>query len=181
MDVQQQQPTTSRMPPVQRLFFVSLTAVAILSLGLVTIVVVSVIPHFFIIGWVATGVVIVCLVCIAIGVVAFTFSRVGLWGHQRNIVRSGEVVVYIDGSGQIKHLSAAHERAKIPQLALPSPAGDEENDEDELPMADADVIDLYNHGASERTIAEAAGMSRYQVRKVLDRNVTPDSSKKKRG
>lgn len=160
------QTITPTSQPIQRLFIISLTTVVILTLGLVTIVVVSVIPHFSIIGWVATGVVIVCLVCVAIGVIAFTFSRIGLWQNQRNILHVGEVVVLLTSDGKVMHLSAAHERAKVPQIVQALPSGEEE---EELPMAEVDIIDLYNHGSSERTIAEAAGMSRHQVRKVLDK------------
>lgn len=166
---QQEQAQPSIQKPLDRLFIISLTAVVILAIGLVTIVVVSVVPHFGLIGWVASGVVIVCLVCIAIGVVAFTFSRIGLWRNSRNVLHVGDVVVYLDNEGKIHHLSAAHERAKVPHLLLPPPDDDDTVEADSAPMSDEDIADLYQHGQSQESIAKLINTSRHQVREALVR------------
>jgi hypothetical protein len=179
---QQQQQSVPIGRSIDKLFIFTLTSGVILSVGLVTIVVVSVIPHFELIGWFAAGVVIICLCCIAVGVLAFTFSRIGLWKNQRGILRAGDVVVYIDKNGDVRHLSAIHERAKVPLMLPSSSPLEDEVEADTAPMLDEDIADLYKHGQSQESIAALIKTSRHQVRNALIRQgLLEESGKKKRG
>ncbi len=147
---------------MQRLFLIAMAAVVILAIGFVTIIVVSIIPYFSLIGKVATGVVIVMLCCLAALMASFTWSRIGIWGHRRRTIIAGEVVVYLDTDGKIVHLSAMHEQAKVPmsapEKALPAPKKPEVDNET--------LSELFERGISLRNIAESTGLKYYQVQKA---------------
>ncbi len=145
---------------MQRLFLIAMAAVIVLAVGFVTIIVVSIIPYFSLIGKVATGVVIVMLCCLAALMASFTWSRIGIWGHRRRTIIAGEVVAYLDTDGKIVHLSAMHEQAKVPLPApkeLPAPK----------PPVDSETLnEMFDKGISLRNIAESTGLKYYQVQKA---------------
>ncbi len=151
---------------MQRLFLIAMAAVVILAIGFVTIIVVSILPYFDLIGKVATGVVIVMLACLAALMLSFTWSRIGIWQHRRRTIIAGDIVVYVGRDGELSHLSAMHEQAKVPvtiqaEKALPAP---------KKPEVDEDtVLELFDHGSSIRSIAAATGLTYYQVQKITSK------------
>lgn len=145
------------MSAVQRLFFLALAFVVILAVGLLAFLFASLWPYFFIIGKVATGVVIVLLLCTAALMVSFTYTKVCNWHTSRHMMVSGEVVVYLASNGDFVHLSAEHERAK-----LPSPSA---TVVDAKPSDKETVLELYDAGLSIREVAEKTGVSFYYVQK----------------
>ncbi len=147
---------------MQRLFLIAMAAVIVLAVGFVTIIVVSILPYFDLIGKVATGVVIVMLACLAALMASFTWSRIGIWQLRRRTIIAGDIVVYIQRDGELSHLSAMHEQAKVPvtiqaEKALPAPK----------PTVDNETLsELFERGISLRNIAESTGMKYYQVQKA---------------
>jgi phage terminase large subunit-like protein len=145
---------------MQRLTLIALATVIILATGFCALIFVSLVPHFAVIGLVATGVVIVLLCCVAALAVSFTWSQMGVWHHRRHTIVAGEVVAYVEPDGEIVHLSAEHEQAKVPlpaARALPEPK----------PAADTDtVLELYDQGNSLRDIVKLTNLSYYQVQKI---------------
>jgi hypothetical protein len=145
---------------MQRLFLIALAAVIILAIGFCTLIIVSVIPYFAFIGKVATGVVVVLLGCIAVLMISFTWSQIGVWHHRRQTIVAGEVVAYLSNAGEIIHLSAVHEQAKVPPpqvRALPAPKDTADKET---------VLELYDKGIALRTIAESTGLTYYQVQQI---------------
>ncbi len=148
---------------MQRLFLLGMAAVVILAIGFVTIIVVSILPYFSLIGKVATGVVIVLLCCLAALMASFTWSRIGIWQHRRRTIVAGDIVVYVRSDGEMAHLSAMHEQAKVPvtiqaEKALPAP---------KKPEVDSETLsELFEKGISLRNIAESTGLKYYQVQKA---------------
>lgn len=147
---------------MQRLFLITLAVVVILATGFCVLMILSLIPFFHVIGYAATGVVFVLLACIAVLMVSFTLSRIGIWRHRARTIVAGEIVAYIHDD-QIIHLSAEHEKAKVP--ALPPPQ--EKVQPSPKPTADKEtVLELYEKGTSLRNIVDATGLSYYQVQKI---------------
>src|SRR5579885_2042041 len=148
---------------MQRLFLIAMAAVIVLAVGFVTIIVVSILPYFDLIGKVATGVVLVMLACLAALMASFTWSRLGVRQLRRRTIIAGDTVVYVQRDGELSHLSAMHEQAKGPvtiqaEKALPAP---------KKPEVDEDtVVELFERGISLRNIAESTGLKYYQVQKA---------------
>jgi hypothetical protein len=150
---------------MQRLFLITLAVVVILATGFCVLIIVSLIPFFHVIGFAATAVVFVLLACIATLMVSFTLSRIGIWRHRARTIVAGEIVAYIQ-DGQIIHLSAEHEKAKVP---LPAPVKELPPPSKKPEVDDETVLDLYNkHGVSLHSIAESTGISYHQVRKIVN-------------
>jgi len=149
---------------MQKMRVVVVTVVVILSTGFCVLIIVSLIPYFSVIGRAATVVVIVLLACIATLMLSFTWSRIGVWSHRRHLLIAGDVVVYLDDSGKLLHLSAMHEQAKLP---APQQVTVKELPAPKEPTVDKEtVLELYSHGNTLRTIAETTGLSYYQVQKI---------------
>ena len=132
----------------QRLFIIAWTAVVIVFIGLMVMVYVSLIPHFFIIGWIAF-----IVLCIFLGYAvilggAITFNQIGIWNNRRRTIVQRDVVAYLKDDGTFEHLSAQHEAAKIPRM-LPAPK------DEKLVMDDKTIIELYRGGNTLMQIVEA--------------------------
>lgn len=139
-------------------FFVALGA----ALGVFLYV--SLIPYFFQIGIAAAVLVGILLFCAGMLLLTSTAAAMSRVWRNRRLVRVGELVAYRDSDGSWTHLSAMHEQAKVqlPAYTVKQlPAG--------KPDIDADTVrELYEgHGISEESLAKAAGITRYQVRKKL--------------
>jgi predicted membrane channel-forming protein YqfA (hemolysin III family) len=146
---------------MQKTYGVVVTVVVILVTGFCVLIILSLIPYFSVIGLVATGVVFILLACISVLMVSFTWSRMGVWGKQRRLLVAGEIVVYLAPNGELLHLSATHEAAKVvpaqQSKALPAP---------KRTMDKAHIEELQSHGVGLRTIAEGAGMTYYEIQKI---------------
>jgi len=151
----------------EKLFVVFWTAVTIIAIGIMVILYVSLIPHFHEIGNAATALLFLALICAGAVLVAFTYSFIGIALARRKhehlmsqVITSGEVVAAIV-EGNVIHLSAMHEAAKVPS-ALPAP---KEEKPDNTPD-EKTILELYDKGLSLRTIATSLGTTYHQVRKV---------------
>lgn len=146
---------------MQKMRVVVMAVVVILSSGFCVLIIVSLIPYFSVIGLVATGVVFILLGCIAVLMLSFTWSRMGIWGKRRRLLVAGDIVVYLAPNGELLHLSATHEAAKVvpaaQSKALPAP---------KRTMDKAHIEELQSHGIGLRTIAEGAGMTYYEIQKI---------------
>lgn len=147
---------------MQKVRVVAVIIVITLSTGFCVFLTITLIPHMTLIGYVAAGTVIVGLVCVSLLMVSFTWSKMGAWGKQRRLLVAGEVVAYLDRSGEFVHLSAIHEQAKVPTQvvkALPAPKESTESSRET-------VMELYDKGISLRTIAEKTGLTYYKVQQI---------------
>ena len=146
---------------MQRIYVATVIVVVILATGFCVIVITSLIPYFSVIGLVATGVVMVLLLCLAVLMVSFTWSRMGVWGKQRRLLVVGDVVAYLDRSGDLVHLSAIHEQAKVVPAAQSKALTAPKRTMDKVTIAE-----MQDKGMSLRTIAESAGMTYYEIQKI---------------
>jgi|SRR5450631_2221545 len=146
---------------MQKMRVVAVAVVVILSSGFCVLIIVSLIPYFSVIGKAATVVVFILLGCISTLMVSFTWSRIGVWSHRRHLLIAGDVVAYLAPNGELLHLSATHEAAKVvpaqQSKALPAP---------KRTMDKAHIEELQSHGIGLRTIAEGAGMTYYEIQKI---------------
>lgn len=140
-------------------YFVFLWTVTIVVSGTMLFIGISLIPHFGEIGYVATIVVFIFLGYGTIGVGGYLFLKLYQMWVYRNVITSGDVVAYKVGN-DFKHLSAEHERAKVP-LMLPGP---KEEVEPETP--EADILLMYKKGMHLRDIATLTGSTYYRVQKI---------------
>ncbi|SRR6266496_528813 len=159
---------------MQKLFLTSMAVVVVLATGFCVIVISSIIPYFPIIGKMAVVVVGVLLFCIAVLLLFFTWSRIGVWGNRRRMLISGDVVVYLRSNGEVVHLSAEHERAKVqlPNVTVKEIAAPKEQKEQKGQQASDDdtVLELYDIGNSQRDIAEKTNLTRYRVSEIIKKN-----------
>src|SRR5260370_36507487 len=104
---------------MQRLFIIAWSAAVIVVIGLMVMLYVSLIPHFFLIGDIAF---VVLCVFLLYGVILGgygTFHLIATWSNSRKVIAIGEVVAYRRTDGKFEHLSAEHTRAKIlPQAQI---------------------------------------------------------------
>jgi len=150
---------------VQKVFIVALVAVIILATGFCVIIITSLIPYFSFIGKMAVVVVGVLLACISLLIMSFTWSRMGVWGNRRRLLVAGDVVAFLTTKGEIVHLSAQHEAAKVPlpgvtvkEIAAPK---------EQQPTSDKEtVLELFDRGISLRNICDSTGLTYYQVQKI---------------
>lgn len=152
---------------MQRLFFLALAFVISLGAAIGIFLYVSLVPYFSVIGKFAAGLLIFCLICVACLAGTFTYAHMGIMLAKRRQARNnqymlayGEVVAYFPPGGNLIHLSAMHEAAKIPPqvvnaLPLPEPETDKET-----------ILELYDKGLSIRDISKTLGITYYQVQKV---------------
>ncbi len=153
-----------------RLFMIFWTAITIIMIAIAIMMYVSLVPHFFLIGWIMLIVVSVLLACGVALIVTFTLAQASIWWNRRNLIVAGEVVAYRRADGSFEHLSAMHVSAGLlPQQALSR----EDDEEDEPPEPqesdDATIIDLYNSGLTLQNIAQSTGATYYRVQKVVSR------------
>lgn len=150
-----------------RLFMIFWTAITVIMIAIAVMMYVSLVPHFFLIGWIMLVTVTVLLACGVGLIVTFTISQASIWWNRRNLIVHGEVVAWLRPDGSFEHLSAQHMAAGLlPQRAMSQEDEDEEK-EAPLPSDDATVIDMYRHGSTLQTIVEFTHRSYYQVQKVV--------------
>lgn len=147
---------------MQKMRVVVVAVVVILSTGFCVLIIVSLIPYFSVIGLVATGVVFILLACIAMLMVSFTWSRMGVWAHRRRLLVAGEIVVYLAPSGELLHLSATQESAKV----VPSLPQSKVLTAPKRTMDKAHIDELQSNGIGLRSIAESAGMTYYEIQAI---------------
>lgn len=153
---------------MQKLFLSSIAVAVVLTFGFCVLIISSLIPFFGIIGQMAVVVVGVMLFCLAVLILFFTWSRIGVWSNRRRMLISGDVVVFLRSDGKIEHLSAEHERAKVqlPAVTVKEIAGPKEQKEQQPTADNETVLELFDRGISLRNIAESTGLSYYQVQKI---------------
>ena len=149
---------------MQRLFILAWSALVIVVIGLMVMLYVSLIPHFFLIGDIAF---VVLCVFLLYGVILGgygTYHLIATWSINRRVIVRGEVVAYLDRTNNtFTHLSAQHEAAKVlpqPQVTvkeLPSPD----------PRWDA-VLDLRKDGKGMHAIAKELKVPYNRVRTFLN-------------
>ena len=154
---------------MQRLFLLALGFIVSLGAAIGVLLYVSLIPHFGMIGDVAAGLLIFCLICAAFLMGTFTWSRMGIMLADRRRARAnqylivaGDIAAYLPPSGNLIHLSAMHEAAKIPPPGQIVNALPEPKDETE----EKTVLELYNKGMALRDIVKATGATYYRVQKI---------------
>lgn len=151
----------------EKLFVMFWTAITITAIGVMVILYVSLIPHFHEIGNAATALLFLTLICAGAVLIALTYSFIGIVLAKRQrehlmsqVIISGDVVAAIV-DGNVIHLSATHEAAKVPPT-LPMPKEEKlDNTPDERT-----ILELYDKGLSLRTIATTLGTTYHQVQKV---------------
>lgn len=142
------------------------------------IVVVAVWPMLNFIGFAVIGFIFVCVICASLGVVSFTVHRIGVWHleeiHRRNttnLIVAGDIVVYRDDTNGLVHLSAEHERAKSMGLALLADKSVNSMGASsgiDISGNDSTIIELYQKGHTEQTIAKAVKLPWEIVHKVIE-------------
>jgi hypothetical protein len=143
---------------IRRIFILALAFVVILAASLGAVLFLSLLPHISLIGIITTGVVITGLLCVAVLMVSFTYSKVCNWNNRRRVIISGEVVAYLAPNGSFIHLSAMHEQAKLP---APSSVV-----VDEVKPSDKEtVLERWRAGMTLRDIEAVTGVSYYYVQK----------------
>ena len=149
---------------MQRLFILAWSAVVIVVIGLMVMLYVSLIPHFFLIGDIAFAVLCVFLLYGVILGGYGTYHLIATWSLNRKVIVRGEVVAYLDRtSNTFTHLSAMHEQAKVPPQPqvtvkeLPSPD----------PRWDA-VMDLRKAGKGMHAISKELKVPYQRVRQFLN-------------
>lgn len=154
----------------------TLTSIPVIAVTIIGTI--AVWPMLTAIGIAIAGFIYVCILCASIGVISFTIHRIGVWHlneiHRRNTVNlivSGDVVVYRDANNGLIHLSAEHERAKAMGMALladraSSIVGD--NVDMDISGNDCTIIELYQKGISENTIAKCVKIPWDIVHKVIE-------------
>lgn len=149
------------MQATQKIFIGFIAFCAMLGAALGTLLYVSLIPHFGIIGDVATGVLIFALGCVAALLGAFTWHKIGTWFLNRNVIAVGDYLVYRDPkTGLFTHLSGIHHQMALPPQvvqALPSPD----------PRWDA-VLELRKTGKGMHAIAKELKVPYNRVRTFLN-------------
>lgn len=141
---------------------------------------VSAIPYIGIIGKFVAGLLIVGVLCGAWLLVVKTWTWTGIMHSERirarnheRLIEAGEVSFYLQPLApdfSIYHSSAEHNRALIapgPQVTVR-----------EIPDNVETVLELYDTGATLRTIADSVGMTYYQVQKICTEHRGPAKSVK---
>lgn len=159
---------------MSRLTLVVAIAVFVVCAALAAILYVSLIPYFNLLGKIALGILIVLAVCAIIFALVFTYTRSATMIYNMkqarlnsNVVERAGIVVWIQPNGSYYHLSAEHERAKVPQQTLLDTP-------EEIPAIEAhkdytaeDIIAFHHEGMSERAIAEKVKMSKTSIHNVI--------------
>ncbi len=149
-----------------RLFMIFWTAITIIMIAIAIMMYVSLVPHFFLIGWIMLIVVSVLVACGIALIVTFTIAQASIWWNRRNLIVAGEVVAYRRSDGSFEHLSAVHVSAGLlPQVRSNEDEGDEQPEPRE--SDDATIIELYNRGLTLQSVAQATGATYYRCQKVV--------------
>lgn len=146
---------------MQKAYLIAVITVIVLATGFCVLIITSLIPYYGFIGIAATGVVVVLLLCISVLMVAFTRRCLGVWDLRRRTLIAGEVIAYLTPTGELLHLSATQEAAKVAPVAqgkaLPQP---------KRTMDRAQIMELHEKGIGLRSIADAANMTFYEVQQI---------------
>ena len=150
---------------MQRLYLIAMAAVVVLAIGFCTLIIVSLIPYFSVVGWMSLALVAIALLCGCALLLSFTWSLMGRMSNRRHLLIAGEIVAYLGRNNEITHLSAMHEAAKIPlpQTVIKEIAAPKEQ---AATVDDETVMELDNKGTTLRSIVEATGLSYYAVQKT---------------
>lgn len=159
------------MQAVQRLFIVTLAICVTLAASLGTLLFVSLIPFFPMIGKVSMAVLIIALTCVSILMLTFTYSQAGIMLSRRSqarvnerVIIAGDVVIIPQGDGTYFHASALHEQAKIaPPVAPPVVV------EGDASVSDDTILELHSKGLSLRDIEKvlsSQGVKYHRIQKV---------------
>src|SRR5260221_14058177 len=84
------------MQATQKIFIGFIAFCATLGAAIGVLLYASLLPHFGLIGDVATGVLIFALGCVAALLGAFTWHKIGTWFLNRNVIAAGDYLVYLD-------------------------------------------------------------------------------------
>jgi fermentation-respiration switch protein FrsA (DUF1100 family) len=164
------------MPTMQRIFILAFAFVVTLAAGFAAFIFASLWPYFFLIGRVATGVVMVGLACLAVLMISFTYTKVCNWHNRRRLVIAGDVVAYLNWDGGFIHLSAMHEQAKLQLPAPPIIVDEDQKGSDET------VLELWRDGVSLRNIELATKRSYGDIQRLTSeqKKIEGDPKKKKK-
>lgn len=126
-------------------------------------------PYLPILGKAATGLFVVCCVCLGVRFIAFTWLDIGIkLAHRRReelhsrVIDASGVVVLAADDGTYSHLSAEHEASKAPRMLQPPPPKEDHRSTPET------VLEMHSHGVGFKSIAQSTGWTEYQVRKLCN-------------
>lgn len=129
----------------------------------------AILPHLTLIGWVAAGVIVTGLVCLAVLSVSFTYNKTGSWAARRrhdeleaNVTR-WEVGAALVMNGAVINMSATHEQAKIQPPDTVIQALSEPAEPDIIPST---VMELHEDGQSLRQIADLLGTNYNRIQAI---------------
>ncbi len=154
---------------MQRLYILALGFVVTLGGALGILMYVSLIPFIHYVGIAVLGLLGLGAGCVSLLMAAYTYSQVGVMLARRKqarycerVIVAGDVVAYLTDQGQLMHLSAEHERAKLlPDQTMVVGAAAAQDDA----ALKKDVVQLYLSGNSLREIAAMLGISYYKAQK----------------
>lgn len=121
----------------------------------------ALIPYMSLIGMVCILLFLVMAGCASMLMVTFTRTAMITMHRRANIIAHNDIMAY-HHNGELIHLSAIHEEAKIRVKEIAPPI-----EVIEQPTVDDNtVIDLFNKGVSLRNIAQSTGLTYYAVQKI---------------
>ncbi len=151
----------------------SLTIIATVTGGIIASILgviffLSLWPYFPIIGKLLIGLLAVLIGCAAFLTVTWTYHRIALMTiHRRNHVIAVDGVVVLIRNGEIQHLSAQHEAAKVKQIEGPKVTIKEVSEEEDDP-SDLEILSLAEKGVSGRQIEKRLGLSHHKVTTTIN-------------
>ncbi len=152
------------MQPINRILIGFIAFCATLGAALGIFLYISLLPHITLIGWIVAALVALGLGCTGALMFTFTLHKIARWRIHRNVIAVGEYLVYRDpDTGKFEHLSAEHERAKVPQIPQVTVT-----EEGPLPSEAYVILDMHRQGIGYKKIAEATRWTEYKVRQLCN-------------